>query len=137
MLTLLGLISSVYRYLPLWRSNQQLHSAEPKHYHWATGSHRTQVLPNYLVMVNALLVNQMSLAVTPVHSQRIRSPSGLHLPKSTDVISSIPSGVDHSIHCWWDLIKSKQLCTDPVCHFQCLLDFLVMVIQFIVYNSST
>ena len=32
--TLLGLISSVYRDLPHWRSNQQSHNAEPKLYHW-------------------------------------------------------------------------------------------------------
>ena len=37
----------------------------------------------------------------------------------------------YSKHYWRDLIKSKQLSSDSVCRAQCLLDFLVMVIQFI------
>ena len=44
--TSLGLITSVYRDLPTWRSNQQPQNAEPKLYHWATGPHGTKVMPN-------------------------------------------------------------------------------------------
>ena len=29
-----------------------------------------------------------------------------------------PVGGDHSIHCWWDLIRSKQLSSGSVCHAQ-------------------
>ena len=36
--TLLGLISSIYRDLPHWRSNQWPQNAEPKLYYWATRS---------------------------------------------------------------------------------------------------
>ena len=32
------------------------------------------------------------------------------------VTGSISCGGDHSIHCWWDLIKSKQLSSISVCH---------------------
>ena len=38
--TLLGLISSVYRDLHDWRSNQRPQIAEPKLYNWATSSYR-------------------------------------------------------------------------------------------------
>ena len=51
--TLLGLISSVYRDLHPWRSNQRPQIAEPKLYNWATNSYRTQVTPNELVMIIA------------------------------------------------------------------------------------
>ena len=44
--TLLGLISSVYRDLYRWRSNQRPQIAEPKLYHWAINPYRTQVTPN-------------------------------------------------------------------------------------------
>ena len=33
---------------------------------------------------------------------------------------------------WWDLIRSKQLSSGSVCHTQCLLYFLFMVIQIII-----
>ena len=35
---------------------------------------------------------------------------------------------------WWDLIRSKQLLSVPVCRTQCLPGFLVMVNQFIILN---
>ena len=31
------------------------------------------------------------------------------------VAGSISSGGDYGIHCWWDLIRSKQLSSVPVC----------------------
>ena len=37
---------------------------------------------------------------------------------------------------WWGLIRSKQLSSVSVCCAQCLPDFMLMVIQFIIYNSS-
>ena len=32
------------------------------------------------------------------------------------VAGSISSDGDHGIHCWWDLIRSKQLSSVSVCH---------------------
>ena len=46
--------------------------------------------------------------------------------------SSIPRVEDHGIHCWWDLIRSKQQSSGSVCDAQCLLDFLVIVIQVVI-----
>ena len=34
--------------------------------------------------------------------------------KLSVVAGSISSGGDHGIHCWWDLIRSKQLSSVPV-----------------------
>ena len=48
------------------------------------------------------------------------------------VVPSISNGVDHGIYRWWDLIRSKQLFSVSVCRMQCLLDFRVMVILFII-----
>ena len=45
-LTLLGLISSAYRDLHHWRSNQQPQTAELKLCHWATGPYRAEAKPN-------------------------------------------------------------------------------------------
>ena len=42
---------------PHWKSNQQPQNAEPKLYHWATGPHCTQVIPNKLVTVNVRRIN--------------------------------------------------------------------------------
>ena len=50
-LTLLGLISSVYRDLYHWRLNQRPQIAESKFYNWANSPYHTQVVPNLLVMV--------------------------------------------------------------------------------------
>ena len=44
--TLLSLISSVYRDLPHWRSNQRPQITEPKLYKWTNSPHHTQVTPN-------------------------------------------------------------------------------------------
>ena len=33
------------------------------------------------------------------------------------------SGGDHSIHCWWNLIRSKQLSCGSVCHVQVFAGF--------------
>ena len=46
----------------------------------------------------------------------------------TVVVGSISNGEDHRVHCWWDLIRSKQLFSAPFVAFRCLPDFLVMVI---------
>ena len=53
------------------------------------------------------------------------------------VACSISSRADHGIHCRWYLIRSKQLSSGSVCHTQCLPDFQVMVIQFIIYIISS
>ena len=45
-LTLLGLISSIYHDFSHWRSNQQPQIAVPKLYSGATSSYRPQVMPN-------------------------------------------------------------------------------------------
>ena len=47
------------------------------------------------------------------------------------VTGSISSGADHGIHCWWDLIRSKQLFSGFVCHEKCLPEFQIMAIQYI------
>ena len=39
------------------------------------------------------------------------------------VTALISSGGDHSIHCWWDLIRSKQLSSVSVCHMQIFTRF--------------
>ena len=44
--TLLGLISSVYRDLHHWKSNERPQIAESKLYNWANSLYRTQVMPN-------------------------------------------------------------------------------------------
>ena len=80
--TLLGIISSVYRNLHHWRSNQQLQIAVPKFYNWATGSYHTQVTPNQLVMVTARPNNlNVSWKLHLYSFQRTWSPPGLRLPK--------------------------------------------------------
>ena len=55
---------------------------------------------------------------------------------STAPLLSISNGGHHGIHNWWDLMRLKKLSCVSLCHTQCLPDFLVMVIQFITYNSS-
>ena len=81
--TLLGLISSVYRDLRHWRSNQWPQIAVLKLCNWAISSHRTQVTPNQLVMVIARPNNlNVSCKLHPYSFQRTRSPSpGPRLPK--------------------------------------------------------
>ena len=39
------------------------------------------------------------------------------------VTDSVSSGRDHSTHCWWDLIRSKQLSSGTVCHARVLAGF--------------
>ena len=39
------------------------------------------------------------------------------------VAGSISSGEDHGIHCWWDLIRSKQLSSVSVCRTQVFARF--------------
>ena len=41
------------------------------------------------------------------------------------VTGSISSGGDLSIHCWWDLIRSKQLSNVSICHAQIFVGFSV------------
>ena len=80
--TLLGLISSMYRNLHHWRSNQGPKIAVPKLYNWATSSYHTQVTPNKLVMVIARPNNlNVSCKLHPYSFQRTRSPPGPRLPK--------------------------------------------------------
>ena len=74
--------SSVYRDLPHWRSNQRPYNAEPTIYHWAIDSHRTQAMPNQLVMEIAQPINlNVSCKLHPYALQRIRSPPGPRLSK--------------------------------------------------------
>ena len=46
------------------------------------------------------------------------------------VAGSISTEVNHGIHCWWNFRSKKPSCGSG-CDAQCLPDFLVMVIQFI------
>ena len=39
------------------------------------------------------------------------------------VVGWISSGGDHGIHCWWDLIRSKELPSISVCHAQVFIEF--------------
>ena len=39
------------------------------------------------------------------------------------VICSISSEEDHGIHCWWDLIRSKQLSSVSICYMQVFAGF--------------
>ena len=55
----------------------------------------------------------------------------------TVVVGSISSGGDHGIHCWWDLIRSKQLFSAPYVTCSCLPDFLVMVIIWYILHAYT
>ena len=81
--TLLGLISSVYRNLHHWRSNQWPQIAEPKLYNWAMNPVCTQVTPNYLVIVIAWPVNlNVSCKLHLYPLQRTGSPPGPRLPKT-------------------------------------------------------
>ena len=47
----------------------------------------------------------------------------------TVVVGSISSGGDHVVHCWCDLIRSKQLFSAPYVTCRCVPDFLVMLIS--------
>ena len=79
---LLGLISSVYHDLPLWRSNQQPQNVELKLFHWAINPHCTHETSNQRVMV---IVGPISLNVSckfHLYSlQRTLSPPGPRLHK--------------------------------------------------------
>ena len=80
--TLLGLISSVYRDLLYWRSNQWPQNAEPKLYHWASNSHCTQVMSNQLVIVIAQPISlNVSCKLHLYSLQRTQSPPKPHLPR--------------------------------------------------------
>ena len=56
----------LYRDLHHWKSNQWPQNADPKFYHWAVSSLRTQVMPNQVVMVIAWPINLNVLQVTSV-----------------------------------------------------------------------
>ena len=58
---LLDLISSVYRNLSHWRSNQRPLNTELKLYHWATCQHCTQAMPNQLAMAIVWPIKLMCL----------------------------------------------------------------------------
>ena len=95
-LSLLGLISSVYHNLHPWRSNQWPQIAVPKLYNLATNSYRKQVTPNQLVMVNAWPTNiNVSCKLHPYSFQRTWSPPGPCLPKK--LRNTAVCG------CWFDL----------------------------------
>ena len=93
--TLLGLISSVYRNLHHWRSNQRPQIAVPKLYDWATSSYRTQVTSNQLVMVIARPTNP-NVQVTSVLFPREKfTPQGHVFPRSLEIrirVIIIPQG---------------------------------------------
>ena len=81
-LTLLGLISSVYHDLHHWRSNQWPQIEELKLYNWANSPYRTQVMPNQLVIIIAQLINlNVSYKLHLYSLQRTWSPPGPRLPK--------------------------------------------------------
>ena len=77
--TLLGLISSAYRDLRHWRSDQWPQITEPKLYN---SPYRTQVTPNQVVMVIARPIDlNASCKLHPYSLQRTRSPLGPCLSK--------------------------------------------------------
>ena len=81
-LTLLGLISSVYHDLHHWRSNPWPHIAEAKLYNWATSPYCTQAMSNQLVMVIVRPINlNVCCKLGPYSFQRTWSPPEPHLPK--------------------------------------------------------
>ena len=43
---------------------------------------------------------------------------------------SISGGRDNVIHCWWDLIRSKQLTSVAVCHVQLFARFPLLFVRF-------
>ena len=49
--------------------------------------------------------------------------SGRVLVLRSVVAGSISTGGDHDIHCWWDLIRSKQLSGGSVCRVQVFAGF--------------
>ena len=85
--TLLGLISSVYRNLHHWRSNQRPQIAVLKLYNWATSSYCTQVMPNQLIMVIVRPINlNVSCKLHPYFFQRTRSsPHGHVFPRRLEI----------------------------------------------------
>ena len=110
--TSLGLISSVSRCLHLWRSIQRPQIAVSKFYHWVTSSHRTQVTPNWLVIVIARPVNlNVSCKLHPQSLQRIRSPPGPRLPqriRNTRPCNYYdPKGKDTDLHFLFFLIRNN------------------------------
>ena len=110
--TLLGLISCVYRNLHHRRSNQRPQTEVPKLYTWATSSYRPKVTTNQQVIEAQLpwLVDLSSLSGDMNWWLRC-SVSAVQ----SVVAGSISSGRDYGIHCWWDLIRSKQRSSVPVC----------------------
>ena len=81
-LTLLGLISSVYCNLHHWRLNQRLQTAKPKLYNRAISPHCTQVMPIQLVMVTEQPINlNVSCKLYSYSLRRTWSPPGPRLPK--------------------------------------------------------
>ena len=89
-----------------WRPNQRPQNADPKFYHWATGPH----LASLVCDADQSLNDRVSI---------------LHSGAAGSLISREENG----IHCWWDIIRSKEPSSGSVCPTQCLPDFLVMVIQ--------
>ena len=80
--TLLDLISSAYRDLLSWRSNQWPQNVERKLYQRIISSHRTQVMPNQPVMVIARPINlNVSCKLHRYSLLRIRSLPGPRLPR--------------------------------------------------------
>ena len=73
-----------------------------------------------MVIVRPIDLN-VSCKLHPYSSQRTRSPPRPRLPKRIrntrprNYYGSISSGGDYGIHCWWDLIRSKQLSSVSVC----------------------
>ena len=80
----------------------------------------------YIYMYNLLIRHRLYVAWT---GGSVIEFQLLH----TVVVGSISNGGDHSVHCWWDLIRSKQLFSVPYVICRCLPDFLVMVILTYIY----
>ena len=79
LLTLLGLISCVYRDLHHWGSNHRPQIADPKLYNWIIRKYRTEVIQNYLVKITARPINlNVSCLASYIRTllQRTRSPPG-------------------------------------------------------------
>ena len=97
--TLLGHISSVYRDLHLWRSNQWPQIAMPKLYNWATVAERTSYLwrvnlirPLWLYMVVYLHPMRMTYPILPRpfpgNSKTVKEPQSISSSKSLELDGS-------------------------------------------------
>ena len=78
-------------------------------------------------LVSSALYTMIEPATTECRAETLllsyQSTSHTSDTKSTSHGNCSASGGDHSIHCWWDLIRSKQLSSVSVCRTQVFAGF--------------